>query len=530
MEEKEEKQDTHTIPYRYSIGTSHSSLQRSLNMSGSPNEANERSEDKDVISMHSQLDLDDVLDSNITPSDRLDDFEQKFVVFSDTMRTMRSFISEQLSVIEKERRGVREMRERLEAYERHLYEREKKLNKDILAFQEKKKFVDDVNQELSDVVLLDVGGKQFTTSRNTLCSVEGSMLEAMFSGRHTLKQVNGRFVIDRDPKLFRYILAYLRDQKLQLPKDDEEAKAVMREFDYFCISPERSTADLVKKEWRNTFTLGGHEEIVMCLRMLSKDRLISGSKDKTVRIWDLNSGECIKIFRGHTSSVRHIKVIENKIVTASHDKTLRVWDIDSTEVLYTMEGHEEYVMCIKVLKESNTVLSGSHDTTIKTWDLATGKCIRTLKAHNSGVSCIKVVGNTLFSGSDDKTIKIWDHVTGECKRTLSGHEQYVMSIKSRGSLLFSGSWDKTIRIWNIATGECIKVLKGHAQGIYSIKVIDNVIISCSGDNTVKIWDANSGTCHKTLEGHRRHVMAVKVAGNRIFTGSSDKTIKVWEPF
>lgn len=95
--------------------------------------------------------------------------------------------------------------------------------------------------------------------------------------------------------------------------------------------------------------------------------------------------------------MRHLKVYGNRVITASHDKSLKIWDLATGQIVQTLEGHNEYVMCIKVLKQENLLFSGAHDATVKVWDLASGKCLHTFSAHQSGVSCIKCVGNTLYT-------------------------------------------------------------------------------------------------------------------------------------
>lgn len=90
---------------------------------------------------------------------------------------------------------------------------------------------------MSEIINLNVGGKLYTTTRETLTRLKGTMLEAMFSGRHVVKEVDGRYFIDRDGKLFRYILAYLRDSEEWVPPREEELPVLMKEARYFGIDP-----------------------------------------------------------------------------------------------------------------------------------------------------------------------------------------------------------------------------------------------------------------------------------------------------
>eukprot|EP00696_Hemimastix_kukwesjijk_P006907 gnl/Hemi2/18749_TR6205_c0_g1_i1.p1 gnl/Hemi2/18749_TR6205_c0_g1~~gnl/Hemi2/18749_TR6205_c0_g1_i1.p1 ORF type:complete len:132 (-),score=68.92 gnl/Hemi2/18749_TR6205_c0_g1_i1:238-633(-) len=100
----------------------------------------------------------------------------------------------------------------------------------------------DPNTRTETILNLNVGGRRFTTSRNTLCAFPGSHLEAIFSGRHRVQKDNeGCFFIDRDPNLFAIVLSYLRDRRhLRIPHEEEEQRIVVSEFEYYGITLERA--------------------------------------------------------------------------------------------------------------------------------------------------------------------------------------------------------------------------------------------------------------------------------------------------
>lgn len=166
----------------------------------------------------------------------------------------------------------------------------------------------------------------------------------------------------------RYVLSYLRDGFLYLPTEKEKQQAIFRELDYFCIETKKTYATFLKKDWFTTHVLTEHTDIVMCLRVVDDGKkLVTGSKDKTVRMWDTNTGECLRTYTGmrylkisaksllgHSNSVRHIKVIGDKLITASHDKTVKVWNSTTGEIIHSLTGHSEYVMCLTVLDSGVT--------------------------------------------------------------------------------------------------------------------------------------------------------------------------------
>ena len=243
-------------------------------------------------------------------------------------------------------------------------------------------------------------------------------------------------------------------------------------------------------------TLTGHSSFVNYL-VISHDgkTLVSGSADKTIKIWDLTTGKEIRTLTGHSSYVNYLVISPDgqTLVSGSADKTIKIWDLATGKEIRTLTGHSSYVNYLIISLDGQTLLSGSADKTIKIWNLATGKEIRTLTGHTNSINCLAISsdGQTLFSGSADKTIKIWNLPTGKEIRTLTGHSGYVNYLVSSpdGQTLFSGSADKTIKIWNIATGKEIRTLIGPSQHInyFAISSDWQTIATGSGDKTIKIW-------------------------------------------
>jgi WD40 repeat protein len=267
-------------------------------------------------------------------------------------------------------------------------------------------------------------------------------------------------------------------------------------------------------------------------------RIVSGSEDRTIRIWDIDSGKCLTTLKGHTSVVRAIAVTSNgkRIVSGSFDKTIRIWDIDSDKCLTMLEGHTGPVYGIAVTPDGKRIVSGSGDKTIRIWDIDSGKCLATLNGHSSFVHGIAVTpnGKRIVSGSGDRTIRIWDSDTGKRLTTLKGHTGavYGIAITPNSEQIVSGSADKTIRIWDIDSGKCLATLEGHTGLIYGIAITPNSVLIVSGsfDRTIRIWDIVSGNCLTTLEGYADQVHGIAVTPNnkRIVSGSMENTIRVWD--
>ena len=214
---------------------------------------------------------------------------------------------------------------------------------------------------------------------------------------------------------------------------------------------------------------------------------------------DINTEKVVKTFTGS----RRFSTIspDGKLMcSGSSDKTVKIWNITTGECIKTLEEHE-IVYVVSFSPKGDLICSGSSDKTVKIWNITTGECIKTLKGHENTVRSVSFSpeGDLICSGSLDKTVKIWNITTGECIKTLKGHENAVRSVSfsPEGDLICSGSSDNTVKIWNITTGECIKTLKRHESVsseldklIAKFSPVDNNII-CSAstvDQKMKIWN------------------------------------------
>ncbi|MCA2681312.1 MAG: hypothetical protein IM482_17470, partial [Microcystis sp. M043S2] len=165
---------------------------------------------------------------------------------------------------------------------------------------------------------------------------------------------------------------------------------------------------------------------------------------------------------GHDNSVLSVNFSPDgkTLVSGSDDKTIKLWNVETGKEIRTLYGHDNSVTSVNFSPDGKTLVSGSDDNTIKLWNVETGQEIRTLYGHDSYVSSVNFSpdGKTLVSGSYDKTIKLWDVETGQEIRTLYGHDNFVYSVNFSpdGKTLVSGSNDKTIKLWNVETGQEIR--------------------------------------------------------------------------
>lgn len=246
----------------------------------------------------------------------------------------------------------------------------------------------------------------------------------------------------------------------------------------------------------------------------------------------------INIFRGHDKSIYSLNFSSNggKVVSGSWDGTVRIWDSKTGELLYTLKGHEDAVRSVEFSADGTRIASASWDGTIRIWDAEAGVMLRTLSAQGKKVNSVAFSkdGHKVLGGFWDRTLRIWEVQSGKLLHTLGGHDSLVNSaaFSNDGKKIVSGSLDNTVRIWNGATGDLLYTLTGHDKGVNSVRFSkdDHKIISASEDGTIKIWEVANGKLLRTLSGHKNAVKdaAFSPDGKRLVSASVDKTIRIWE--
>ncbi|MBU0656516.1 MAG: NACHT domain-containing protein [Gammaproteobacteria bacterium] len=326
----------------------------------------------------------------------------------------------------------------------------------------------------------------------------------------------------------------------------------------------------------------GHGGQVNCVAF-SPDggKLASGSSDRTVKLWDVASGECLKTFDQHQGEVLSVTFSPDgsKLASGSGDQTVKLWDVASGECLKTFDRHTGGVNSVDFSPDGGKLASGAADQTIRLWDAANGTHVRTFAGHGGTVKSVRFSpdGKKLASASNDRSIKLWDTETGACLRVLVGHADAVTSVvfSPDGRHLASGSNDRTVRLWSVSLGEYLKTFIGHKNGVLSIafspdgyylvsssrggaiklwsvrsgrlsvKDFNNnynesksVIFSPDGrmlasafdDGSIKIWDLERTTCLNVLMGYRGAVTSVIFSpnGHDMVSNSLDNTVKLWD--
>jgi WD40 repeat protein len=289
---------------------------------------------------------------------------------------------------------------------------------------------------------------------------------------------------------------------------------------------------------RNTNILKAHKKVINCLAVLSNNKLISGSEDCKIRIWDLNNYKCLQTLTGHISSVNIILPLQNEMfLTGGDDKYLNLWgkkDDGEYELDETIK--DNYPIACMININTGILIVGSKSYSqqkLRFWNFRDTYIKELFPTHDEPVYClVGVADGCIATGSEDKSIKIWNiEDKNKCIKTLKGHRGAVYSLLYISSYLVSGSSDWTIKIWACSKDyQCVKMLTNHTHSVYCLIYLKGgYFASSSFDDTIKIWDIVAKKCINSINAESDSVDCLTVLKDkRIVSGSYDGKIKIWD--
>ena len=277
----------------------------------------------------------------------------------------------------------------------------------------------------------------------------------------------------------------------------------------------------------------GHEAPITQIAAIDQVHFISSSWDKTLRLWNANTGECIMIFHGHKDWVQAICQLDNEhFVSGSDDRTLKLWNVNKQESLRTFRGHGSFVKTIASMN-GGRFLSGSRDKKIMLWQASSEQCLRTFEGHTDVVSAIVTLDSNLFlSGSHDKSIRCWNVNSGECVRFITGLKGRIKTLavvsdntRAVEHLVVSGD-DKSIRLWDVFKGACLHEFECNVSVFSLTSICEGFFLSCGG-NKIQLYHIASGKCVKSYETPRISLAVARLDDDRFVTGS-DQVLQMWK--
>ncbi|KAI5777477.1 WD40-repeat-containing domain protein [Geopyxis carbonaria] len=309
----------------------------------------------------------------------------------------------------------------------------------------------------------------------------------------------------------------------------------------------------------------GHQRHVVTCLQFDTEKILTGSDDTNINVYDTNTGVLRTTLEGHEGGVWALQYEGNTLVSGSTDRTVRVWDIAKGVCTHIFHGHTSTVRCLQILMptkigttvdgkdimmpKSPLIITGSRDSTLRVWNLPEAgsdtylpsnvegdfsnpinnpNFVRTLQGHQHSVRAISAHGDTLVSGSYDYSVKVWKISTGETQYTLRGHTQKVYSVvlDHKRNRCISGSMDNLVKVWSLDTGSVLYTLEGHTQLVGLLDLSHDRLVSAAADMSLKIWDPETGQCKHTLTAHTGAITCFQHDGHKVISGS-DRTLKMW---
>jgi WD40 repeat protein len=311
-----------------------------------------------------------------------------------------------------------------------------------------------------------------------------------------------------------------------------------------------ASSDRTLKVWdletgRALCKLEGHSDHVNGVAVSADGRrAVSASDDNTLKVWDLELGRELRTLQvhpnffieGHLGLLKRVAASADGrlAVSASLDNKLKVWDLETGSELRTLQGHSDRINAVAVSADGRRAVSASDDNTLKVWDLETGRELRVLQGHSGPVNTVAVTGDGrwVVSTSSDHTLKVWDLEAGRELRKLQGGFGSRAAVSADGRRAVSFSDDYSLKVWDLETGSELCALEGHSSAVNGVAVSadERRAVSASDDHTLKVWDLETGSELCVLEGHSSAVkrVAASADGRRAVSASNDNTLKVWD--
>ncbi|CAD0090866.1 unnamed protein product [Aureobasidium vineae] len=278
--------------------------------------------------------------------------------------------------------------------------------------------------------------------------------------------------------------------------------------------------------------LAGHTDSVYCVQF-DEQKIITGSRDRTIRVWDINTYKCLKVIGG--PSVRPSpgpKVLRTVEYPKFHHAESSVNGTAYGNSIYHVPSdfHSASILCLQY--DHEILVTGSSDNDLLVWNVNTYEPIRRLKQHTGGVLDVAFDEKHIVSCSKDCTIIVWDRKTLEPIRTLTGHRGPVNAVQLRGNLLVSASGDGVARLWDLNKMQCVREFPQKERGLAAVEFSDDAkfVLAGGNDHVTYKFDVASGEEVKQFTGHTQLVRSLflDTQNRRVVSGSYDLDLRVYD--
>lgn len=278
--------------------------------------------------------------------------------------------------------------------------------------------------------------------------------------------------------------------------------------------------------------LSGHTDSVYCVQF-DEEKIITGSRDRTIRVWDINTYQCLKVIGGpNTKPVAGPKVLRTVDYPAFHMATASVNGTAYGDGIYHIptEWHDASILCLQY--DDKILVTGSSDSDLLIWDIKTYQPIKRLRKHTGGVLDVALDAKHIVSCSKDSRIIVWDRETLQPKGDLTGHRGPVNAVQLRGHLLVSASGDGIARLWDLNKMKLIKEFSAKERGLAAVEFSEDMkyVLAGGNDNITYKFETDTGREVMQFTGHSQLVRSLWLdsANDRVVSGSYDLDIRVYD--
>ncbi|CAI5745123.1 unnamed protein product [Peronospora destructor] len=297
--------------------------------------------------------------------------------------------------------------------------------------------------------------------------------------------------------------------------------------------------------WKLKRVIAGHLGWVRSISVdPTNDWFVTGSADRTIKVWDLASGQLKLTLTGHINAIRGLEVSPRHpyLFSAGEDKKVLCWDLEYNKIIRSYHGHLSGVFSLKVHPTLDVLITGGRDAVARVWDMRTKNQIHVLSGHQGTVWGLETQATDpqIITGSSDSTVKLWDLAAGKVMTTLTNHKKAVRAVtKSLTDHTFVSGAADNMKKWEAKQGRFLRNFSTHNAIINSISINqDGVMISCGDNGSMRFWDYQTGYCFqsdstKAQPGSLDSETGIFAStfdktGLRFITCEADKTIKVWQ--
>jgi pleiotropic regulator 1 len=297
--------------------------------------------------------------------------------------------------------------------------------------------------------------------------------------------------------------------------------------------------------WKLMRVISGHLGWVRALAVEpGNEWFASGAGDRTIKIWDLASGNLRLTLTGHISTVRGLAVSPRHpyLFSCGEDKMVKCWDLETNKVIRHYHGHLSGVYTLSLHPTLDVLVTGGRDGVARVWDMRTRSNIHVLSGHKGTVSDLKCqeADPQVITSSLDSTVRLWDIAAGKTMGVLTHHKKGVRALALHPKeFTFASGSAGSIKQWKCPEGAFMQNFEGHNAIINSLAVNEDDVLFSGGDNgSISFWDWKTGHRFQQLETTAQPgsldaeagVMSSTFdrTGLRLIVGEADKTIKVWK--